>query len=119
MLLEFSFDRFLAAYDMLEDEVRHSTGVLVKKINPQAVQATLAELETQSRTRRLRAIGIATAMGAAPELEAAIVALIDDEDHVIRAEDARALAENQHAHGREVCKWCWPTAASWYKKRHR
>ena len=77
---------------MLEDEVRHSTGVLVKKINPQAVSATLAELETPSRTRRLRGIGVATAMGAVPELETAIIALIDDEDHVIRAEAVRALA---------------------------
>lgn len=92
-LSEFSYDRFLAAYDMLEDEVRQSTGVLVKKINPHAVSATLAELETQSRTRRLRAIGIAMAMGAVRELEGAIVPLVDDEDHVIRAEAARALGQ--------------------------
>ncbi len=36
-LTEFNFDRYLAAYDMLDDEVRRTTGALVKKVNPNVV----------------------------------------------------------------------------------
>ena len=35
-LAEFNFKRFLAAYDMLDDEVRRSTGAMVRKIDPEA-----------------------------------------------------------------------------------
>ncbi|HQU44475.1 MAG TPA: HEAT repeat domain-containing protein, partial [Pirellulales bacterium] len=35
-LSEFSFARYLAAFDMLEDQVRRSTGMLVRKVDPDA-----------------------------------------------------------------------------------
>jgi len=90
-LAEFNFERFVAAFDMLDDGVRRSTGALVKKVNPGAMAAVREELSARSRTRRLRAIGIAEAMQSVPELEEPIIALLSDEDHLVRAEAARVL----------------------------
>jgi len=90
-LAEFDFERYLAAFDMLEDEVRKTTGVLVKKINPQAIGVLADELQSLSRNRRLKALAVASAMGAIPELEDSVIGLMSDEDHVLRADAARAL----------------------------
>ncbi len=90
-LAEFNFKRFLGAFDMLDDEVRRSTGRMVKKIDPEAIPALKEELTAKSRTRRLRAITVAQAMGAIRDLEQALIERLADEDHVVRAEAARAL----------------------------
>jgi HEAT repeat protein len=94
-LNEFSFQRFLAAFDMLEDEVRQSVGKLVKKIDPQTIPQLQAELGSSLRTRRLRALAIAPAIQAVPPVEGKIVALLQDGDHLVRAEAARALAQGK------------------------
>lgn len=90
-LSEFNFKRFLAAFDMLDDEVRRSTGVMVKKIDPEALAGVIEEMTAKSRTRRLRGIGVAVAMDAVSDLEQAFIERLGDEDHVVRAEAARAL----------------------------
>ena len=92
-LVEFSFDRFIATFDLLDAEVRRTTGALVRKINPQAVAQLAAELRTRSRTRRLRALAIAGAMSVQPELESVLVELLADEDPLVRSEAARALGQ--------------------------
>lgn len=91
-LAEFSFKRFLAAFDMLDDEVRQSTGMLVKKIDSQTLPSLEAELVSQVRSRRVRAIAIAQAIDAVPSVEALVVRLLYDEDHLVRAQAAAALA---------------------------
>jgi HEAT repeat protein len=90
-LSEFNFKRYLAAFDMLEEDVRVSTGVMVRKIDREAIPQLQEELLTKSRTRRLRAIAAAVAMGAVPSLEQALLDRLADEDHLVRAETARAL----------------------------
>lgn len=92
-LAEFSFRRFLAAFDMLDDEVRHSTGTLVKKIDPQTIPLLEAEMESRVHTRRLRGLAIARAIDAVLQLEEVIVGLLRDEDHLVRAEAALALGQ--------------------------
>jgi len=92
-LAEFSFSRFLAAFDMLDEEVRQSTGMLVKKIDPQTVPLLKVELESQVRTRRLRAATIARSIEVADQLEQQIARLLDDEDHLVRVEAALALGQ--------------------------
>jgi len=92
-LAEFNFDRYLAAFDMLGDEVRRTTGALVKKVTPNVVGALGEELAARSRTRRLRGLGIAAAMDLVPEMTASIIELLGDEDHLVRAEAARALGQ--------------------------
>jgi HEAT repeat protein len=90
-LAEFNFKRFLAAYDMLDDEVRRSTGSMVRKIDPEAIPQLQDELTAKSRTRRLRAITVAVSMGAVADVEQQLLDRLGDEDHVVRAEAARAL----------------------------
>jgi HEAT repeat protein len=92
-LAEFSFKRFLAAFDMLDDEVRLSTGLLVKKIDPQTIPLLEAELVAQVRSRRMRGLLIAQALDAVPQVEASVVRLLYDEDHLVRAQAAEALAQ--------------------------
>ena len=92
-LAEFSFKRFLAAFDMLDEEVRQSTGVLVKKIDRYAVSLLRDELESRLRTRRLRGLAITRAIDAVEQLEPVIIGLLHDEDHMVRVEAAVALGQ--------------------------
>jgi HEAT repeat protein len=89
---EFSFDRFQAAFDMLDDQVRTNTGAVVRKVDLRACQRLKEELQARSRTRRLRGVAMATAMNLAGELESCLIERLSDEDHLVRAEAARALA---------------------------
>jgi len=89
---EFSFKRFLGAFDMLEDDVRQSTGALVKKIDPQTVPTLVNELEAPARTRRLRAMEVAEALDVVAELEPSILQQLGDSDHMIRVMAAQVLA---------------------------
>jgi len=90
---EFSISRYLAAFDMLEDEARQTTGRLVKKIDLATIPALTQELGQPSRTRRLRALRIAVTIDAIVELEEPIIEQLSDSDHIIRAEAARALSQ--------------------------
>jgi HEAT repeat protein len=91
-LTEFSFKRFVAAFDMLDDDVRRSTGTLVKKIDPQSVMLLNDELRSPIRTRRLRGLSIARAIDCIESVEGAIVEMLEDEDHLVRMEAAATLA---------------------------
>lgn len=90
---EFSFRRFQAAFDVLEDEVRQSTGALVRKVDPSAAAALADELASAVRSRRLRAVRMTRVLALHDRLAPALVAALEDEDHMIRAEAAAALAD--------------------------
>jgi HEAT repeat protein len=90
---EFSFKRFLAAFDMLEDDVRESTGALVRKIDPLTVPTLIDELESPGRTRRIRAMEVAEAIQVVPELESSVLEQLSDSDHMIRVKAAQILAD--------------------------
>lgn len=90
-LEEFSFDRFLRTFDTMDEDVRRTTGVLVKKVDPQALHDLSHELVAMSRTRRIRALTAAEAMDAVVEMEEPILALLRDSDHMVRAAAAQAL----------------------------
>ncbi len=92
-LSEFSFKRFVAAFDMLDEDVRRNTGRLVKKIDPQSVALLHEELRSPIRTRRLRGLSIARAIDCVQSVEGAIVEMLSDEDHLVRMEAASALGE--------------------------
>jgi HEAT repeat protein len=92
-LSEFTFKRFVAAFDMLEDEVRQSTGMLVKKVDLQTIPSLREEMASPVRKRRLRGAAIARTIEVVPHLEAEIAGLLQDEDHLVRAEAAAALAQ--------------------------
>jgi len=96
-LSEFTFPRFLGAFDMLDEEVRRSTGALRNKVDPETVPRLHEELQSRIRSRRLRALGIVRAMGLIGELEGAVIALLDDSDHLVRTEVVLALGESDSA----------------------
>jgi HEAT repeat protein len=103
-LAEFSFNRYLAAYDMLDDDVRRSTGEMVAKVDSESIPLLLEELASPSRTRRLRALSIAAAMGVAARIELDIHERLFDDDHVVRAEAARVLAKCDTPETHEVLR---------------
>ncbi len=88
---ELSFRRFLGAFDMLDDEVRRSTGLLVKKIDPQTVPQVLKEMVSPARTRRLRALQITRSLDLVVQLEDTVIDCLRDEDHMVRVEAAVSL----------------------------
>ncbi len=94
-LSEFHFDRFLRSYEVLDDESRRATGQLVAKVDPQSMPALADEMTSLARTRRLRAVGMLTAMGVVPQFENQLIELLEDEDHMVRREAALALGEHE------------------------
>ncbi|HEY2761714.1 MAG TPA: HEAT repeat domain-containing protein, partial [Pirellulales bacterium] len=55
-LEEFSFDRYLTAFEMLDERVRRDTGPVVRKVDPTAPKRLAEELDARSRTRRMRGV---------------------------------------------------------------
>jgi len=96
-LAEFNFQRYLAAFDTLDDEVRRTTGELVRKVDKQTVPQLVEELQCPSRIRRVRGLQVAPLVSAVEELEEVIVGLLSDEDQFVRAESARALGFSNSA----------------------
>ncbi len=92
-LAEFSFKRYLAAFDMLDEQVRISTGRLVKKIDAQAIPELRQELLNAAGKRRMRAIAIARAIAAVPQVEDTLIELLTGDDHLLRAAAAEALGD--------------------------
>jgi HEAT repeat protein len=92
-LEEFTIDRYLAAFDALDHDVRRATAALVRRVDPHAVARLRAEMSALARSRRLRGISAAQAMGLVAEVQEQLVALLEDDDHMVRTEAARALGE--------------------------
>ncbi len=101
-LSEFTIQRFLAAYDLLDEEVRGSTAMLVKKADPQTLAVLRQELQSHIRSRRLRGLSAACSMDCVEPLEDAILELLDDADHVVRGEAVEALAKCASPASREA-----------------
>jgi HEAT repeat protein len=76
---------------MLDEEVRRSTGSLVKKIDPDTIPLLLEEMASAVRIRRTRAIKIAVAMDAVEALEEKLIELTRDDDHLVRLDAVKAL----------------------------
>ena len=91
-LAEFSFKRYWGAFDMLEDDVRRTTGKMVRKIDPYAVPLLQQYLADAGRGNRLRAIEVAVTLQLVPTLEDRLIEMLDDEDHIIRHRVVAALA---------------------------
>lgn len=96
-LVEFRFDRFVEAFDNLEEEVRHTTGLLVKKVDPQAAALLAKQLKGRSRTRRLRGIAMTEAMDMVIRMETHLIGLLQDEEQLVRLETVRLMAACESA----------------------
>ncbi|MCA9124184.1 MAG: HEAT repeat domain-containing protein [Planctomycetaceae bacterium] len=93
-LSEFTFDRFVNTFGRLEDDLLQETAQIVKRVDPSALDALRSELTSPLRARRVRAIQMAVAMIAVPDTESEIIHLLHDDDQVIRAAAAEALAQS-------------------------
>ncbi len=92
-LSEFNTQRYLSVFESLDEENRLQTGRMVLKIDSRFLPTLAEELQSRGRIRRLRALSAITGAGVVVEMEAPLIArLEDDEDHLIRAEAAAALA---------------------------
>ncbi len=101
-LSEFTIERFLAACELLDEEVRASTALLVRKADPRTLPVLREELQSSIRARRLRGLSVACAMDVVDPLEDLVVGLMDDEDPAIRGEAAAALAKCASPTSRQV-----------------
>jgi HEAT repeat protein len=88
---EFSFARFLGTFEMLDDEARKTTAVIVKKIDQHTIPLLREELQTPVHFRRLRGLQIVRAMDVACLVEELVIEMLKDEDQILRAEAAAAL----------------------------
>jgi HEAT repeat protein len=90
-LEEYTFSRYLVAFDGLADEARRSTAKLVKAVDSRAIELLRTELQAPSRSRRKRALEICVAMDAVEELQPVLVGLLSDENQYFKIEVIRTL----------------------------
>jgi hypothetical protein len=91
-LAEFSFDNLVARYETLDNEARRQTAQLVAVIDVEAVTRLKQEMESLVRRRRMRAIELAELMGLTAKVADVLIERLEDEDHMVRAAAASALA---------------------------
>jgi HEAT repeat protein len=91
-LIEFTFDRFSANFDQLTPQARETTGALVRRVDPEAIDRVRSELDQSARSRRKRALELAVALKAVVQLQDSIVAILKDEDQYLRIDAIRTLA---------------------------
>jgi HEAT repeat protein len=90
-LAEFTFQRYLGAFEMLDKDARCTTGALVKRVDRDAIGQLQVELTSLSRSRRLRGLEIAVTMQTTREVQEEILHLSCDPDHFVRAASIPAL----------------------------
>jgi HEAT repeat protein len=103
-LKEYNFDHFAALYDQLTPESRISSGSLVRRIDPRAVDRLQMEMASDTRSRKQRALELAVALGAVDDLRVPIAALLGDEDQYLRIEAVRVLATTDSRAIREILR---------------
>jgi len=91
-LEEFSFRRFLPAFELLEEDVRRTTGGLVRKVDLTTAAQLREEMESPQGKRRMRALKVVMSLDMVAEMQADVIARAADEDHLVRVEAVRALA---------------------------
>ena len=99
---EFGFQRFLAAFDMLEEESARSTGLLVKRIDVTTIPQLRLEMQSSSGKRRLRALSIARIIAVVPQVIEGVLELMADEDHLVRAAASKALGDSDTTAARDA-----------------
>ena len=90
-LSEFTFDRYLAAFDTLNEAVQASTGTLVKRVDVEALGRLANEFKSTARNRQLRAIDMAIGMDAVGILDQEITALSTSPANSLRGAAVKAM----------------------------
>jgi HEAT repeat protein len=92
-LPEFTLQQFLANLEAMDEELRPTAGYLVRKIDADILGNLAAQMESLSPVARRRTARAARAMGLVQDLEEPMIKLLSDEDHMVRAAAAEALAD--------------------------
>ena len=88
---DFNFQTYLKSYDELDEQARADTGSTVGRVDNDALEGLVAELESSSRGRRLRALGICPTLNLTDEVSAIVIPLLSDEDPLVRSAAATTL----------------------------
>jgi HEAT repeat protein len=92
-LPEFDLRHFLANFDALSTGTRRAQGRVVARIGVNVTGQLAEEIRSFTPERRRRAALAAGVMGVAPQLEENVIHLLADQDQVVRAAAAEALAD--------------------------
>ena len=103
-LAEFYFDKFLQKFDDLPTEARHTTGQLVRHIDPQCLPALRRELAATNRGQRRRALALVVATETAAELADEVAAILGDADQYLRIEAIHVLAQADNPRARRALR---------------
>jgi HEAT repeat protein len=96
-LAEFSFARYRAMFDLVEEEAARTAGRLVYKVDPTAAQKLQEELASPSLLARLRAIEMAVAMAAVDDVQPQLTELVRHENAAVRKGAVLALGHCSQA----------------------
>jgi len=92
-LQSFDLARMLELFDDLEPEICLRAGELIEKIDPTTTEQLEQELASPIRTRRIRAVRAARAIGLHPLVIPSLLDLLDDDDQTILRAVIDALSE--------------------------
>jgi hypothetical protein len=103
-LSEFSFERVITTFDMLDYQAQRETGRLTRLVDPKCIPRLREEFNSEVRMRRIRAVQMAVAMNVVVELEDEVISLLTDDDQVLRSEAAEALTQSDSQRSREALR---------------
>lgn len=90
-LASFDLSLVLNLFEHLDRNVCLRVGALMRKIDPGCTQKLLDEINQPIRRRRIRAARAAEALGLAPDVERGLLAMLSDEDSIVRRIAAELL----------------------------
>jgi HEAT repeat protein len=87
----FDLSLVLNIFEQLDRNVCLRVGALIRKTDPGCIHKLLEELNNPVRRRRIRAARAAEALGLAPDVEKGLLAMLSDEDTIVRRIAAELL----------------------------
>jgi hypothetical protein len=103
-LPEFTCDAFLASFDQLDAEARHTAGLVIGRTDPEVVRRLARELGSDSPGRRCRALCVAAACDMVDALMTPVLAALADPSPSIRVAAAEALAVSRSPQAAKVLR---------------
>jgi HEAT repeat protein len=90
-LASFDLSMVLNLFEHLDRNLCLRVGALIRKTDPDCVHKLMDELNQPIRRRRIRAARAAEALGLAPDVERGLLAMLSDDDSIVRRIAAELL----------------------------